>query len=126
MNDDVPIDVDPTVYRLTAVKKTAYKFGDRCHVKIEILADEKIRIHLRAKRLIDNPRFLVGEFENELLDQELREQLAEETAPIRNLLLAQAFSATSLLDPQGETAAFEADPLLIRGDPPTTEVNRMA
>src|SRR5687767_14367146 len=35
-NEPVIIDLDPAVYRLTAVKKAAYKFGDRCHVGIDL------------------------------------------------------------------------------------------
>ena len=41
---------------------------------------------------------LEGEFRNELLDQDLRETIAEETERVRNLLLAQAFSGLSLTD----------------------------
>jgi hypothetical protein len=51
---------------------------------------------------------MAGEFCNEVLDQELRETIAEETAGIRNLLLAQAFSKTSLIDPELETADYDS------------------
>jgi His-Xaa-Ser system protein HxsD len=52
---------------------------------------------------------LVGEFCNEVLDQDLRETVAEETTGIRNLLLAQAFSKTSLIDSELETGEYDAE-----------------
>ena len=36
-------------------------------------------------------------FFQELLDQELREHVAEETGPVRTLIIAQAFSKTDLI-----------------------------
>ena len=67
------VEIDTRIYRLTAVKKAAYKFGDRCHVLIEPLAESAVRIILKPKRLLDSPTRLAGEFQNELLDQELRQ-----------------------------------------------------
>jgi hypothetical protein len=54
---------------------------------------------------------LEGEFRNELLDQDLRETIAEETGRVRNLLLAQAFSGLSLTDADADAADFRDDPL---------------
>ena len=90
--DSIPItlDLDLSIYGLNAIKKTAYKFGDRCHVAIEPISERQIRVILRAKRVLENPAYLSGEFQNELLDQDLRERVAEETRPIRDLLLAQS------------------------------------
>jgi His-Xaa-Ser system protein HxsD len=105
---------DAAVYRLTAIKKAAYRFGDRCHVEIETAPGGRIRVTLRAKQSPDDPQCLLGEFRNEVLDQDLREIVAEETEAVRNLLLAQAFSPTSLLDPQGETGDYNEDPLGVR------------
>ena len=105
------VDLDTAVYRLAAVKKTAYKFAASCHVLIEPLAEGKVRVTLRAKRVLERPEHIAGEFLNEALDQELREAIAAETEGVRNLILAQAFSGTSLLDPQGETADYRDDPL---------------
>lgn len=101
---------DSSVYRLTAVKKAAHKWGDRCHVLIEPLDSEKTKVTLKAKKLLENVEFLAGEFCNEVLDQELREVVAAETEGIRNLLMAEAFSKTSLIDQQFESADFHDDP----------------
>jgi His-Xaa-Ser system protein HxsD len=40
---------------------------------------------------------VVRQFLQEVLDQELREQVSEETAPLRALILAQAFSKSDLI-----------------------------
>jgi His-Xaa-Ser system protein HxsD len=109
--DQTTIVVDPRVYRLSAVKKAAYRLGDRCYADIEVAADESIRVRLAAKRDGVCLRTLEGDFRNELLDQELRESIAEETERVRNLLLAQAFSGVSLTDAAGESADFRDDPL---------------
>ena len=111
---ELTLEFDADVYRLTAVKKAAYKFGDRCHIQIEKVDERQTRITLRAKRETEELVFLAGEFQNEVLDQELREIIGKETEGIRNLLLAQAFSETSLLDPHGENADEKADPINIR------------
>ena len=111
---EVILEFDTGVYRLAAVKKAAYKFGGRCHVQIEMPTENRAKVTLRPKRAEDDIRFIGGEFQNEVLDQDLREVVAEETLGVRNLLLAQAFSATSLLDPHGETADDRDDPLNVR------------
>jgi His-Xaa-Ser system protein HxsD len=123
----VSIDIDLAIYRLNAVKKSAYRFGDRCHISISDIAPNRVQVQLKAKRILDNIDFLVGEFRNELLDQELREVVAAETRPIRDLLLAQAFSATSLLNPAADQAELHEDPLQIRDpdQPPEQQPSRV-
>lgn len=105
---------DTSIYRLVAIKKAAYKFAGRCHVRVGATEGGVVTVELMAKGLIDDLRYIAGDFENEVLDQELRETIATETEGVRNLLLAQAFSQTSLLDPVGESADYHDDPLELR------------
>jgi His-Xaa-Ser system protein HxsD len=105
---EVTVIVDPRVYRISAVKKAAYRMGDRCFVRLDVLADGGMRVGLTAKSDKVAIAALEGEFLNELLDQDLREAIAEETERVRNLLLAQAFSG---LASEAETADFRDDPL---------------
>jgi His-Xaa-Ser system protein HxsD len=98
---------DATVYRLNAIKKAAYKFGGHFHVLIE-QHDHVVEVRLKPKESCNSPDAFVGEFCNEVLDQELRETVADETAGIRNLLLAQAFSKTSLIDSELETGDYDS------------------
>ena len=45
---ELTIDFDAGIYRLTAIKKAAYKFGDCCHVKIETVGERQTKVTLRA------------------------------------------------------------------------------
>ena len=112
------VEFDAKVYRPRAVKKAAYKFGDRLHFHIEPRVQKgsevdglRVTISLRQGGDLE---FLTGEFRNEVLDQELREVVAEETRPVRDMLMAQAFSAFSLLDEEGDEGDYRKDPKGIR------------
>jgi His-Xaa-Ser system protein HxsD len=108
---DITVSVDPHVYRLSAVKKAAYRFADRCFVHIEVLEEGSIQVRLTAKSEKTPLSGVEGDFRNELLDQDLRESIAEETERVRNLLLAQAFSGLALTDGVADTADYRDDPL---------------
>ena len=104
------VEFDTGVYRLEAVKKAAYRFGDRFHVKIEVSDARNVLVRLAPKTPMVDLACQVNEFCNEVLDQELREVVATETEAVRNLLLAQAFSATSLFDELGDEGDYRNDP----------------
>ncbi|HEX7601643.1 MAG TPA: His-Xaa-Ser system protein HxsD [Polyangiaceae bacterium] len=91
--------IDLLVYRLAAVKKAAYRVADRCTVALGTPADEALPVEfLFAPGTSDSAaRSAVRAFYQELLDQELREHIAEETGPLRALILAHAFSKTDLI-----------------------------
>jgi len=97
---------DRNVYRLSAVKKAAYKYGGMFHVLIEE-TDGVVLASLRPVSCNTDPEQAAGMFCNEVLDQELREEIAAETNGIRDLLLAHAFSKTSLIDSELETSDYE-------------------
>jgi His-Xaa-Ser system protein HxsD len=102
---------DSAVYRLTAIKKAAYKFGGLFHIFIG-QRDQATEVRLKPKESSDSTDALVGDFFNEVLDQDLRETVADETTDIRNLLLAQAFSKTSLIDSEQETSEYDPKPFV--------------
>jgi His-Xaa-Ser system protein HxsD len=85
-----------TVYRLSAVQKAAYNYSGKFNCNID-QSDNTIKVFLLAKNATFDPDAAVADFCTEVLDQHLREIVAEETEGIRNLLLAQAFSRTSLI-----------------------------
>jgi len=106
---------DRNVYRLAAVKKAAYKYGDRFHVLIEE-TDDFVSVSLRPMSSNNDPEAAAGSFCNEVLDQELREEIAAETSGIRDLLLAHTFSKTSLIDSELETSDYEQASGSIEGE----------
>jgi len=85
------------VYRLETIKKAAYRLSGRCSFDFAVEDDEIIcRLIFREAAAVE----LVNEIEyalrNEVLDQDLRATIAEETAAVRNAVLAYAFSRTGL------------------------------
>jgi His-Xaa-Ser system protein HxsD len=95
----IALKIDVRVYRLTAVKKTAYRMADRCTAVIGALADPLAPVTLRFKpgTTEAGAREAARLFFQELLDQELREQIADETSAVRTLILAHAFSKADLI-----------------------------
>jgi His-Xaa-Ser system protein HxsD len=102
--------IDPKVYSLNAVLKTAYWFTDRAFLHLQFGGDQKIELRLRAKHPGADVESLAGDFMNELLDQQLREAVAAETEGIRDLIFSHALSKTSLLQRDLETADPFSDP----------------
>jgi His-Xaa-Ser system protein HxsD len=90
--------LDRAVYRLSAVKKAAYKYGGFFSILIEE-SEKSTVVSLKPTATCQNPDEAAGQFCNEVLDQELREEIAAETRGVRDLLLAHAFSKTSLIVP---------------------------
>ena len=65
-------------------------------------------VSLKPSATCQNPDETAGQFCNEVLDQELREEIASESRGVRDLLLAHAFSKTSLIDSEMETAEYNS------------------
>jgi His-Xaa-Ser system protein HxsD len=108
---DIRIDIDPDVYRLSAVKKAAYRFGARCFISIVMIDGGPIRVTLIPKSNACDPRELEGDFQNEVLDQDLREAIAEETKRVRSLLLAHAFSGVLPAAEVPDSLDYHGDPM---------------
>lgn len=90
------LELDPAIYRLEAVQKAAYRFIDRLTVLIS-QNDGKLVCEIDPVKSMGTPLDdILGNFKRELLDQQLRLQIKEETEPARNLILAYAFSRTGL------------------------------
>ena len=89
---------DNRVFSLPAVKKSAYKYINSFTTDINLEGNEIVCAltfaspanEVRSARLVE-------EFKKEVLDQDLREQIKVETAPIRNLIFALAFSKTGMV-----------------------------
>jgi His-Xaa-Ser system protein HxsD len=119
----VSIEVDTQLYALPAVQRAAYKFTDRYHVsmhRLDGVNPPRVTITLTPKSsgVQVDERQLTGDFLNELLDQALRERLEAEFGPVRELIVAQAFSEANLLDPARDDGDYDSDPLSIGRDAP--------
>lgn len=113
------VEVDEALYPKDAVYGAAYTYIDRCYVLLERAGEGRIRVRLREKRAGSLDRdALAGEFENELLGQAWRRQLAEENRAYIESITTRALGGAAgppgldeLLDMDiGDASAFE-DPL---------------
>lgn len=88
---------DRAGHSLDAVQRAAYRFSDRVSCEISQNGDT-IEAKLRMPDEEADLDLLVEDFRKEVLDQVLRERIRAETADVRNLVLALAFSKTGLSD----------------------------
>lgn len=97
--DSYRVTFDTRIYSALAIKKAAYKFAAHFASLITTTSEHELTVELKFLRQQNeaDQNELVQAFLNEVLDQDLREQIARETESTRNLILAEAFSKTSLL-----------------------------
>lgn len=108
------IRLDPRLYSRDALLRAAYWHSGVAYIQMPESSDGQIVVKVTLKQhlpSLDNPKPIpidrvVGDFCNSLLDFELRRQIDTETAPIRELILAKAFSESGVLEdePQGTIA----------------------
>ena len=85
---------EKTLYSQEVLLKTAYSFTDRAYVHLS-QDNQYWIISLEAKAECNiNP----GDFENELIEQQVREKILNQTSDIRKLVLARAFASTIIED----------------------------
>ena len=89
---------DTAVFGVDSVKKAAYRFIDRFAVDIR-LDQHKIICTISFTGVANGDKSrILDDFRKEVLDQDLRRTIAEETAPMRNTILALAFASSNLQD----------------------------
>lgn len=88
----VELAVDEKVFPRAVSVAAAYRFLDRCYVRLERSGRGKLSIFLKGKRKLAKARLddLAGEFDNELLHQLMRHQVAERTDTLREVLVGRA------------------------------------
>lgn len=110
-DESLCICVDTSVYSVEALFRVCYAFTDRCYLFLRPEEGSSvIRVMMTRKTPECDLRALVGEFSNELINQRVRLQIAAETRPIRELIVAQAFAEADLLDRSLSEASFVDDP----------------
>ena len=93
------LELDSTVYSVEAVAKTAYRLADVGVFQIEHSSTGQLRVVIQkcsAGDTMECYAHLKREFLTELTDQLLRERIAVQTEARRNLILAHAYSSSSL------------------------------
>ena len=104
------IRIDVQLFSLLAVKKAAYRFTDRFFVAVDSVGSSEVTVQFSAKPGIRTDTVgALEEFRNELIDQDLRERVRNETEGVRRLLLAHALSLVPLVQPELETTDYDSD-----------------
>jgi len=94
------VSFDGSTASIDAVQRAAYRLSDR--ISCDIAAGEgSIEVTVHPAEPDADVEALIGELRNEVLDQVLRERIRGETADVRNLVLAVAFSKTGLVESDG-------------------------
>lgn len=95
--DVVQVDFDSRVYALDVVKKAAYRFLKVFVTEISVQGELWV-CKLTFVDGVDAPAVqrAVLNFQSEVLDQDLRASVSRETEPLRNAVLALAFSRSGL------------------------------
>ena len=106
--------LDPRIYTRDAILRTSYWCSKVAYIHFPASIDGNFIVEIRLKYKtpsLENPspisiNAFIGEFCNTLLDFQLRHDVEIETAPIRELILAKAFSESGVLeeDPPGSIA----------------------
>lgn len=105
------IDFDLQVYAELAVLAAAHRLTGRAHVHFERMSENGLRCRVVPRSTLSGSSDLAGDLANAVLDEMLRTEIRRRTEPIRQVLIAQAFSKTDLLRPDLESADPQADPL---------------
>ncbi|MBX9771196.1 MAG: His-Xaa-Ser system protein HxsD [Candidatus Obscuribacterales bacterium] len=94
---DLEVSFSSKVFDLETIKKAAYMFTDVCSIGIDVVNDDIVCRLSALKQSSDISLSEIADLlRNEALDQDLRRKIANETEPMRNAILAYAFSRTGL------------------------------
>lgn len=85
----ITLTLDFSIYSKKTLFRTCYKFTDKAFVYIKFDVNA-YKVFLTAKNDTIDTGELIAEFTNELLDQELRELVLEDTKKIRDTIVTRA------------------------------------
>jgi His-Xaa-Ser system protein HxsD len=109
--DGLDICVNLSVYPLDTLFRVSYWFTDRCYLFLTADEDHSaVTVHFSRKTPDTDLALIAGEFSNELINQKVRRDVADETRAIRELIVAQAFAEADLLDRSESEADYHIDP----------------
>lgn len=96
------LEFNPNIYAIDVIKRAAYKFTDRCAFEFEYVDELKVILNITFLAIANDEtqKDIINQLHNEILDQDLRRIVSAETEQVRNLILANAFSNTKLINPE--------------------------
>lgn len=83
--------INTLVYPLAVIMKTTYNYTDKYYIFLDYANDGLIEAQLKPKDYTDNKlEAIVGDFYNELLNQNIRQDIQKNTSNLRQLILGRA------------------------------------
>lgn len=84
--------INTLIYPLAVIMKTAYNYTDNFYIFLDYINDGIIEVQIKSKECIDIAELesLVGDFYNELLNQNIRLDIQKNTSNLRQLILGRA------------------------------------
>jgi His-Xaa-Ser system protein HxsD len=92
------LDVNESIYCRDAILRACYWFSDRCHSFVTQSNPGILSITLTPKPEGPPIGSLVADFEDALLEQQLRWEIGQTTSQIRELIVAKAFAEADILE----------------------------
>lgn len=86
------IDISTSLYSKEAIINAINKFTDKFYVTADPIPDSKISISFSAKDNSTVSKDIIGQFYNELADQQMRINVEREYKTIREEIVRKAFS----------------------------------
>ncbi len=108
-DDGILVTVQPSVYTLEVIMRTAHRFTARCFVHLS-RTEDAVEVRFQPRGGMDGAN-LALEFCNDLLDDALRDIVAQESRAERDLILAHALSRHPVLNREYESAQAFSDPV---------------
>ena len=96
------LEFDAKGYSLLAVQKACHRYSDQASFEITQTSETSPIQIIVFLRLAGSEETLAQNLRIEVLDQQMREVVRVETAGVRNLILAHAFSRTGLIREDGQ------------------------
>jgi His-Xaa-Ser system protein HxsD len=94
-DNTLKIKIDLSIYNQEVITSTVYKFTDKCFVSQNKTENENQVTFTAKPEQFVNFNLIAKEFENELIDQQVRYDTEQKFGHIRNLIVEKAFSPIS-------------------------------
>jgi His-Xaa-Ser system protein HxsD len=119
---EITLLVDEDIYSKEALLRTCYWFTDRCYLFVSRAGPNRFSVHIRAKAGQPALESISGDFENALIDHQVRQDIDRDTARLRELIVAKAFAEGGLED---SPVSDDRDPVELANIPENRARNKL-
>ena len=90
-NGKIVLKVDKSLYCQEAILAATYKFTDTYYIHVTSFDTNNYGVYLTPKNSKKDVKSVINEFLNELIDQQIRHNLAQSNNSIKELIIKKAF-----------------------------------